>query len=489
MLIKITKKVIAKLKNNYKSVALILIGLSFQTECFATPSTESSSIRPNFIVILVDDLGYGDLGVYGNEIIHSPNIDKLAVEGMKFTNFYASAPMCSPSRAGLLTGRAPYRMGVYDWIAPNAEMHLPDSEQTVATLLRDTGYATALSGKWHLNGVFNTTAQPQPDDHGFDYWFGVQYSQPHLNPKDFYRNGKVVETPGYAADIVADDAIQWLSKTRDKNKPFFQFVNFLEPHEPIMSPPDLVNKYNKHGIKAEYYANVENLDAAIGRIIKTVEEQGLDDNTLIIFTSDNGPAEYTPNGYFNKSHASAGPFKGYKRSMFEGGIRVPGIVRWNKHIMAGQISDQPISNVDILPTLLSLANVSIPSDLKLDGSDISSVFTAKNIERLTPLHWHFYDPWGGPQSLLRQGDLMIGASWNTGDFHVRKAIYHPREKAIIDDAKLINFKLYDLSNDVHQDNDVAKLYPEKFEQMKSKLVALHADVMADSKTLNTKHND
>jgi arylsulfatase A len=463
---------------------LALLLLVAPVKAFSVTADVTNDDRPNFLVILVDDLGYGDLGVYGNEIINTPNIDKLAEEGMQLTNFYASAPMCSPSRAGLLTGRTPYRMGVYDWIAPNADMHMPASEQTVATLLRDAGYATALSGKWHLNGRFNSAEQPQPNDHGFQYWFGVQYSQPHLDPKGFYRNGLPVETPGYAADVVANDAVNWLSNTRDKNKPFFQFVNFLEPHEPIMSPPELVKKYQSHGIKAEYYANVDKLDQAIGKIIHALDEQKLRENTLVIFSSDNGPAQYTPDGYFNKSHGSAGPLKGFKRHMFEGGIRVPGIVRWPDGLTAGKTSDQAVSNIDILPTLLALANVSLPTDKPLDGIDLSPIFTAKALKRTVPLHWHFYDPWGGPQSLLRQGDFVLAASWDTGDFHPKKAIYNPKEKSIIDNAKLSDFELYDLKQDIHQDHDVTELHPILFKQMKAKLIALHAEVMAESKKLN-----
>ena len=151
----------------------------------------------------------------------------------------------------MLTGRSPYRFGLYDWIPPDHDLHLPASEVTVASLLKEAGYATAIHGKWHLNGKFNSPEQPQPDDQGFDYWFAVQYSQPHLDPKDFVRNGVPVETPGDAAQIVADDAITWLNETREEGVPFFQFVNFLEPHEPIMSPPELVSMYEEYGIKVE----------------------------------------------------------------------------------------------------------------------------------------------------------------------------------------------------------------------------------------------
>ena len=437
---------------------------------------------PNFLVILVDDLGYGDLGSFGHTVIQTPNIDGLASEGLRLTDFYASAPMCSPSRAGLLTGRVPYRYGVYDWIPPEHEMHLPSSEVTIASLLREAGYATAIHGKWHLNGKFNSPEQPQPDDQGFDYWFAVQYSQPHLDPKDFVRNGVPVETVGYAAQIVADDAVRWLQESSGNGKPFFQFVNFLEPHEPIMSPPELVSQYAEHGIKAEYYANVTNLDEAIGRILAALDDLGLADNTFVLFTSDNGPAQYTPDGYFNKSHGSAGPLKGYKRHMYEGGIRVPAIVRWPGHTRAGETSSEPLSNVDILPTLAAIAGISAPDDRVIDGSNMSPVFRGENVNRSVPLHWHFYDPWGGPQSVLRQGDWMIGASWDVGDFHPLKAYYDMAEATTIQNSKLADFELYNLADDIHQDQDLADEHPARLEAMKAELTRLHSDVMRESRS-------
>ena len=450
--------------------------------CTQDELNNSEPSAPNFLVILVDDLGYGDLGSFGHTVIQTPNIDGLASEGLRLTDFYASAPMCSPSRAGLLTGRVPYRYGVYDWIPPEHEMHLPTSEVTIASLLREAGYATAIHGKWHLNGKFNSPEQPQPDDQGFDYWFAVQYSQPHLDPKDFVRNGVPVETVGYAAQIVADDAVRWLQESSGNDKPFFQFVNFLEPHEPIISPPELVSQYAEHGIKAEYYANVTNLDEAIGRILAALDDLGLADNTFVLFTSDNGPAQYTPDGYFNKSHGSAGPLKGYKRHMYEGGIRVPAIVRWPGHTRAGGTSSEPLSNVDILPTLAAIAGVTTPDDRVIDGGDMTPVFRGENVNRSVPLHWHFYDPWGGPQSVLRQGDWMIGASWDVGDFHPLKAYYDMAEATTIQNSKLADFELYNLADDIHQDLDLANEHPARLEAMKTELIRLHADVMRDART-------
>ncbi len=436
-------------------------------------------LRPNIIIIVADDLGYGDVGIFDNKIIKTPNIDQLAADGIKMTNCYSSSPMCSPARAGLLTGRAPYRTGVYDWIAPDSIMYLPKKEITIAKILKKSGYQTSSIGKWHLNGKFNTVNQPQPNDHGFDYWFGSQYSLKHFNPEGFYLNGEPKKTEGFACDIVADEAINWLEDIRNKDAPFFQYVCFLEPHEPIMSPQYLTENYQEYGIKAEYFANVTNLDQAIGRIINKLDELHLSENTLIFFTSDNGPAQYTPNGYFNKSHGSAGPLKGYKRHMFEGGIRVPGIFRWKGTIQPGQINDIPMSNVDLLPTICQLAGAEIPSDRIIDGADISAVFKNEVPKRNKPLNWHFYDPWGGPQSLLRDKDWIVTATWDVGDFH-KKGRFSPEEVEIIKNSKLKYFQLYNIREDVHQDVDVAEQNPEIFEKLKKQLVESHRSVMNEA---------
>ncbi|WP_034235119.1 sulfatase-like hydrolase/transferase [Arenibacter certesii] len=444
------------------------------------PMLGAQSINPpNIVIIVADDLGYGDVGSYGHKFIKTPNIDKLAEEGIKMTDCYASSPMCSPSRAGLLTGRAPYRTGVYDWIAPDSTMYLPKEEVTIASLLKTKGYQTASIGKWHLNGKFNVPDQPQPDDHGFDYWFGCQYSLKHLDPEGFFRNGEAVTTNGYAADIVADEAIDWLEQHRDPGLPFFQYIGFLEPHEPIFSPLSLTEEYKEHGKKAEYYANVANLDQAVGRIIKKLDELNLSENTLVFFTSDHGPAQYTPNGYFNKSHGSAGPYKGYKRHMFEGGLRVPGIFRWKGTIAPRQINETPISNTDLLPTLSKLAEIKLPKSLVLDGTDIGPIFYNEKINRKKALHWHFYDPWGGPQSLLREGDFILGAQWNVGDFH-KNGRFQPKEVAIIKSAKLTDFKLYNIKNDLHQEKDISEMEPRVFKKLKKALIASHKDVMLEA---------
>ncbi len=202
--------------------------------------------RPNIVVVLADDLGYGDLACYGNKVVKTPNLNRFAREGLRLISYYAAAANCSPSRAGLLTGRTPTRIGIQDWIPMLSPMHMRKEEITIAALLRKAGYATAHVGKWHLNGMFNLPGQPQPDDHGFEHWFSTQNNAlpNHRNPYNFVRNGiPVGEVEGYSSKILVDEAARWLTKLRDPAKPFFLYVCFHEPHEPIATDKRFTDMY------------------------------------------------------------------------------------------------------------------------------------------------------------------------------------------------------------------------------------------------------
>src|SRR5262245_22873185 len=217
----------------------------------------AASGRPNVVIILADDLGYGDLGCYGHPVIRTPNLDRMASQGIRFTSFYSASPVCSPSRVGLLTGRNPNRAGVYDWIVENGSRPVPDgrhlvhmrpSEVTLPKLLKEAGYATFLAGKWHCNTLFNSDTQPKPSDFGFDYWFAAQNNAlpSHENPENFVRNGKAVgKLQGFSCNLVAKEAVDWLAdrSKRKPEQPFFLYVAFHEPHERVASPPALVKRY------------------------------------------------------------------------------------------------------------------------------------------------------------------------------------------------------------------------------------------------------
>jgi arylsulfatase A len=309
--------------------------------------------RPNILLVVADDLGYGDLGCYGHPEIKTPHLDQLAREGRKLTACYSAAANCSPARAALMTGRTPYRVGIYNQLAFLTPLPLRTSEITIASLLRKAGYATAQVGKWHLNGFFNLPGQPQPNDHGFDHWFAVQKNAlpNHRNPYTFVRNG-IPQGPieGYSGPIVAGEAVAWLTSARDKSKPFFLYVTFNEPHEPIATDPRHEAHYRtRHPddpSRVAYYGNVTQMDAALGRILQALESEGLTGNTLVWFTSDNGPAR-------TRWHAagSTGGFREFKGHLSEGGIRVPGFLRWPGRIRSGSTGDAPLSGEAVRPTL------------------------------------------------------------------------------------------------------------------------------------------
>jgi len=292
-------------------------------------SNKSMKIRagtgqPNIIVLLVDDLGYSDLGCFNSPYIQTPNLDKLAADGMRLTSSYAGSPLCSPARSSLMTGRIAARTGVYSYIPADQghPMHLRTTETTIATVLIQAGYNTAHFGKWHLNTTMDPSlGQPEPNDHGFDYHFGVcgharkNGAAYYLDADNFWRNGVPVnpsETLGYSCKVVADDAISWVGTIWDKNKPFFMQVSFNEPHNPMLEtanlPPEMIALYSPlpiDDIQKRYYATITNLDHHIGRFLDKLDELHLREDTLVMFVSDNGPHE-------DKGENSKLPLRGYK---------------------------------------------------------------------------------------------------------------------------------------------------------------------------------
>jgi len=296
--------------------------------------------RTNVVIALCDDLGYGDLACYGHPHIKTPNLDRLAAEGMRLTDCYAAAPVCSPARAGMLTGRTPYRCGIYDWIPANNPMHLSRKEITVATLLRDRGYATCHCGKWHCNGKFNSDEQPQPGDHGFEHWFSTQNNAlpTHHNPNNFVRNGaRAGPLQGYSSTLIVQEAIEWLQNKWDRAKPFCLFVWFHAPHEPIATGPQFMEMYDGHK-EAVYYGNVTQMDHEFGRLMQNLDDMALRDETFVMFTSDNGPETLNRYRGSHRSFGSPGPLRGMKLHMYEGGIRVPGIIRWPGKTQPGSLA-------------------------------------------------------------------------------------------------------------------------------------------------------
>jgi arylsulfatase A len=420
---------------------------------------ESSAERPNVVIFLADDLGRGDPGCFGNPVIQTPNLDAFAKQGVRLTQCYAASAVCSPSRSAILTGRTPHRNGVYTWISPGSDIHLRASEITIPKLLKADGYSTCHVGKWHLNGKFNNPAQPQPNDHGYDYWMATQNNAApnHKNPTNFVRNGKPVgPTDSFSAILVADEAIRWLKDGRDKAKPFFLAIWTHEPHAIIETDPKFQAPYAKLDDPdlRQHHGNITQLDHAFGMVMKALDEQKLADTTFVVFTSDNGPEG---DGIKGRNRGSTGGLRGRKRSMYEGGLRVPGVVRWPGHIKPGTTCDVPVIGSDLFPTTLGLCGVKPPADRVIDGVDVRPLLTgtAAAVDRPQPLYWRL-NMAPEPENLhmaLRDGDWKVLAN---------QAFTH--------------FELYNVQSDPKETTDLKDRETERFEKMKKALIAHNAAV-------------
>ena len=435
----------------YSTLAIMLWALSLCCQ----PSS------PHIIFILADDLGYGDLASFGHHHLQTPNLDALAQQGLTLTHFYAPSPLCSPSRASMLTGRTPFRTGIKSWIPENDNIFLTAKEITIASLLKTKGYNTFLGGKWHLNGGLQNPQHPQPQDHGFDYWVGTHnFTLPtHKDPHNFFRNGDPVgELKGYAAQIVMDEAIAWLQKV-DKSQPFFMFVSLHEPHSEIASPPGFNQQYQQFTqgtidldhLQArgpgEYYANITHMDFQIGRLLSRLDQLGLTDDTIVIFTSDNGPVTTQWRYWWEVNlYGETGGLRGRKADLFEGGIRVPCVIRYPGVISAGTISEVPVHGYDLLPTLAKIAGVNPPQDRVIDGVDISPIFKEQPLNRERPLFWAFQ---------IRQFDDPSGYFYAARD----------GDWKLITDVEQKKVLLYNLKEDPHEVREISADHPLKVQSL------------------------
>ena len=451
------------------------------TEAWAVQTQQD---RPNIVVVLCDDLGYGDLECYGHPHIKTPNLNTFAADGIRFTDFYSAAPVCSPSRVGLLTGRSPNRAGVYDFIPGGRDVYMRSSEITVAQLLKQSGYATCQSGKWHCNGKFNSPAQPQPDKAGFDHWFATQNnaSPSHENPKNFVRNGTAVgQLEGFSCQLVVDEAVNWLKKQQqnDPEQPFFMYVAFHEPHEPVASPKKLVDQYlsvSKNENEAQYFANVANVDDAVGRLMAALKDLKVDENTLVVFTSDNGPETLKRYSRAKNSYGVATPLRGMKLWTTDAGFRVVGMMRWPKKIKAGQVVRQPVSSLDFLPTFCKLAGTTPPSDLGLDGTSFLPALENKPLVREKPLLWIYYNAINERRVAMRDGDWKVLAKLN-----IPKATnVTTKTEAAVKAAVLSDFQIFKITDDIGESKDLSASMPEKLAKLTEKLKVSYQELLDDS---------
>jgi arylsulfatase A len=473
---------------------------------FASCDTKPVQDPPSFIIFLTDDLGYGDLACYGNPINSTPNLDLFASQGVRLTDCHSAGTVCSPSRAGILTGRNPYRSG-FHYIA-GGKSFLRDQEVTIAELLKQKGYQTGFFGKWHLSNLSDST-QPDPGDQGFDYWMATSVNpfEGPENPVKFIRNGSWTGViSGWYCDIIVKESLEWLSRI-DRTKPFLLVVCTHEPHTPIAPPDSLMRPYldpellpqiqgmpyggvDREGKyiqqnAAKYYGTIKQLDNAFGRLINEVDNSGLKDNTLVFFTSDNGPehpvnleeslGEWSEDSRDN-CYGTPGIYRGMKRYPFEGGHRVPGLVRWPKSIPAGIRSDELINGTDLLPIFCQLAEVEVPADRKIDGEPVFDALLGKETVRKEPCIWIFpthEDTWRRmPHMALRSGDFVI-----TGWFPVKG-----------NDEKLLGwmknsvperFGLYNLKNDPGQSTDLTATEPQLSKELSEQLIRRWLDIRQD----------
>lgn len=338
--------------------------------------------RPNFILVFADDLGYGDLSCYGHPTIRTPNLDRMAQEGIRLTSFYAAASVCSPSRAGLLTGRYPVRCGQPGNLGPGSTGGLPLSEVILPAALKPLGYRTMAIGKWHLGH----TPDYVPTARGFDSFYGLPYSNDMIppwvktdKPLHLYRDTESIESPVQQETLTeryTEEAVKFIRRSR--GSPFFLYLPHSMPHLPISTS----RRFRARSRAGLYGDVIEALDWSMGRILATLKQQRLDRRTMVIFTSDNGPWLNLPTRMLQEGnerwHAgSKGLLRGHKGNTYEGGLRVPGIVRWPGRIPPGQISEDIAATLDLYTTIVQAAGADLPADRTLDGKDLMPFLAGK----------------------------------------------------------------------------------------------------------------
>ncbi len=403
-----------RLSPKFRTGSIINSGLSvlFTIICFTViqaaslgQTIKSEKNRPNVILLMADDLGWGDVGFNGNKNIITPNLDKMAKSGIRFTNFYAAAPLCSPTRASVLTGRSPFRQGIF---AAHTGAMRP-AEITIAELLKKEGYLTGFFGKWHLGWVEPDKVETRgnyspPWHHGYDETFVTKSAVPTWNPTRYpenwngfgkgkngewggsvyVQNGEPVteNLDGDDSRIIMDRAIPFIEMSIKEDHPFFATIWFHAPHEPVVAGPEYLAKYPDLPEEQKHlYGCITAMDEQIGRLRNFLNEKGISENTLVFFCSDNGPSDPLA----KKGIASAGPFRGHKHQMWEGGLRVPSLIEWPEKIKAGQNTSFQASTVDYLPTILEIVNLPQIKKIPMDGVSLVPVLNGESKERPVPI--------------------------------------------------------------------------------------------------------
>lgn len=392
--------------------------------------------KPNIIIILADDLGYADLGVQGCTDVPTPSIDSIAKNGLRFTSGYVSAPVCSPSRAGLITGRYQTRFG-HEFnhpLADRAPVGMPVTEKTAAQWFKEAGYATGHIGKWHLGNPKFPKFSPQARGFDEDVWFPGQRKLP---PLTFYRNG----APGKADDRYVDEAMAREAAAfieGHRATSWFLYLAFLTPHQPLDTPPGTQTPFTNiaNTERRKCAAMLTLLDGSVGRVLQALRESGQEQRTLVVFLSDNGAPP--------KNGSRNAPLKGGKGTTWEGGIREPFVMQWKRALPAGRVIDTPVISLDLLPTALAAAGATVPAGAKLDGVNLLPFLTGKTEQ---PPHeslcWRY-----GEQMAVRVGDWKLTrAKDETGQPYTLKT------------------GLYDLPNDPGEQHDLSAVRPDKVKSL------------------------
>ena len=421
--------------------------------------------KPNFIIILTDDQGYQDIGCFGSPLISTPNLDRMAKEGIKFTDFYATAPICSPSRASLMTGCYPLRVGITSVLFPKDKIGLNPAEVTISKLLKQEGYSTACIGKWHLG----EGPELSPLKHGFDYFFGLPFSNDEDHSEygpefpRLVRNDKTIEAPADRAMLTrkcTDEALKFIED--NKNNPFFLYLAHPMPHVKLgVSPP-----FKGKSKRGTYGDAIEEIDASTGEVFGLLKKLGLDEKTLVIFTSDNGPWLQC-----GEDGGSAIPLRSGKFSTFEGGMRVPCIMRWPSKIPAGAICDEMATTMDFLPTMAKLAGAELPYKNVIDGKDVWPLMSGQTGAKSPYEAFYYY--WLENLEAVRSGQWKL--------ILPRKEKFMWRFTGQRENQNMqVPVQLYDLQNDIGEKNNVEKQHPEIVKRLLDMAEKFDKDLKAHS---------
>lgn len=469
-------------KNFLKSLATGVVCLTVLGILLSCSGGNGPEPEPNFIIIFTDDQGYGDIGVFGATDIATPNLDRMADEGVQFTNFYVGSSVCTPSRAALLTGSYPKRIGLQEGVLfPRDTTGLHPDEITIADLLKEKGYATACIGKWHLG-------RPEtllPTSQGFDSYFGIPYSNDlgddhpiaqamNFPPLPLMQDEGVIEAPVDQINLTKrynDEAVTFIKN--NKHQPFFLYLAHNMPHYPCYSSED----FQGSSQRGSYGDAIQEIDWSVGQIIQALKDSGIDDRTLIVFTSDNGPWEEAGEENFidfmgmggDGTTGSALPLSGWKRETLEGGMRVPAIMRWPGRLPAGAVCEELATTMDLLPTLAVYAESDTPSDRVIDGKDISNLL--ENPETDSPhTYFYYYSQQSDKLNAIRDAEGYKLHLWRELRGLLSRPPYETEE-------------LYYLPDDIGEEQNIFADYPEKVAELRAAAEQFDAELILNTRPI------